>query len=363
MIHVTMVSAYMAIVNLCSQYGVIMTKVLLFHILLLENWEIKDPFMLLHRKLPRLALGRIPVLAATLLAISVILRMPQTYPCCTRHPWEQELSHKSLEQAMAPFSSCPSSLPICLILLDLLLNLQHPHWSHCAKMQVEMITSEHREGQKKDPETPCRSRGGEKWRHWIMDYDYHGQFGNLQEDRQSCWHQNCTGLSVMYQRNHCVSGVHGFWSYHHTSYIFLQVWVDQQWLNWISRCWRVSLRAYLSFILSGTVLVSGCLSWRNRAMITLCGWQFLLNFPKLCCFLQSPQMWNGGWVSCQVQIRTLSYLLLPVCRATWCGNSVLLEITTQERTTQKACGRKILNRQAQGWDGCGTARAVMPMGS
>lgn len=33
--------------------------------------------MLLHTKLPRVALGRIPVLAATLLAFSVVLRMPQ----------------------------------------------------------------------------------------------------------------------------------------------------------------------------------------------------------------------------------------------------------------------------------------------
>ena len=55
-----------------------------------------------------------------------------------------------------------------------------------------------------------------------MDYDYHGHFGNLQEDCQSWWHQNCTRLSVMYQKIRCVSGVHGFWSYCNTSYIFLQ---------------------------------------------------------------------------------------------------------------------------------------------
>lgn len=96
-------------------------------------------------------------------------------------------------------------------------------------MQVEMRTSEQR-GQKKDPEALHRSRGGEEGRHCIMDYDYHGHFGNLQEVWQSCWHQKCTGLSVMYQKNRCLSGVHGFWSYCHTSYIFLQVQADQQWL-------------------------------------------------------------------------------------------------------------------------------------
>lgn len=66
-----------------------------------------------------------------------------------------------------------------------------------------------------------------------MSYDYRGNFGNEQEDWQSCWHQKCTRLSVMsvvmYQKN-CVSGVPGFWSYCHTSHIFLQVWDDQQWL-------------------------------------------------------------------------------------------------------------------------------------
>lgn len=66
-------------------------------------------------------------------------------------------------------------------------------------MQVEMRTSEQR-GQKKDPEALHRSRGGEEGRHCIMDYDYHGHFGNLQEVWQSCWHQKCTGLSVMYQK-------------------------------------------------------------------------------------------------------------------------------------------------------------------
>lgn len=83
--------------------------------------------MHLHWKLPGVALGGFPVLAATLLAFLDILAIPQTCLCCTSHPWVQELSHKSLECAVAPFSSWHSSLLICLILLDLLLSLQHPH--------------------------------------------------------------------------------------------------------------------------------------------------------------------------------------------------------------------------------------------
>lgn len=53
-----------------------------------EGFTYADPFVLLHRKLTRDALGRIPVLAATLQAYLVILRMSQTCPCCTWHPWE-----------------------------------------------------------------------------------------------------------------------------------------------------------------------------------------------------------------------------------------------------------------------------------
>lgn len=76
MIHVTTISVYKPIVNLSSHYGVSMTKVLLFHISPLENWEIKDPFMLLQRKIPSTAFGRINVLASTLLDFPVISRMP-----------------------------------------------------------------------------------------------------------------------------------------------------------------------------------------------------------------------------------------------------------------------------------------------
>jgi len=130
MIHVTTVSEYMA-TNLSSQYGVVMTKVLLFHILLLENWEVKDLFVLLHRA----ALGRISVLAATPLAVAVVVRMPQTRPCCPQHPWEQDPSHKSLEHATA----FALALAIALyrspsyLLRGLLRSLQHPRWSQCAR--------------------------------------------------------------------------------------------------------------------------------------------------------------------------------------------------------------------------------------
>lgn len=119
--------------------------------------------MLLHRKLSRVALGRIPVLAATLMAFQVSLRMPQTCPCCRQRPWEQELSHKSLKHATAPFSSCHSSfthLPHTYFLICCSVFTIHIDLS--AKTQAEIISSEHREGQNKDPEALHRSRGGEK---------------------------------------------------------------------------------------------------------------------------------------------------------------------------------------------------------
>lgn len=40
----------------------------------------------------------------------------------------------------------------------------------------------------------------------------------------------CQALSNVPKRC-CTSGVCGFWSYCYTSYVFLQVWLDQQWLT------------------------------------------------------------------------------------------------------------------------------------
>lgn len=352
MICVTTESKNTAIVNLSSQYGVIMTKVLLFHILLLENWEIKDPFMLLHRKLPRVALGRIP-----LLAFSVILRMPQTCPCCTHHPWEQELSHKSVELATARFSSCHSSLPICLILLDLLLSLQHPHWSRCAKTQAEITTSEHREG--------CK----------IKIQRLHIGLGKGKNEDVTLWIVTTMVILAIYRSIGSLVGIRNvpkkllrFWSPwllvlpSHQSYLSPGMgWsvMTCEFQDTEEFCWGLTWASfYLALCWFLDVSPGGTEQW------LLCVGDSSYRLSRNCAvFYNLLKCGTRAGSPAGAKLALRAVCLRRFVRETWCGNSVLLQITMQERTTQKACGRKILNRKAQGWDSCGTAHAVTPVGS
>lgn len=180
-----------------------------------------DPFVLLHRKLTRAALGRIPVLADALQAFLVILRMPQTCPCCTWHPWEWELSSKSLDHAMAPFSLCCSSLHICLTLLP------HPCRSMCWNAGGD--GNYWAQGHKNDPEAPHRSKGGENKDIflWIMRALF-----MLATDRApaSHWHQRCARLSVIAKITVFLESMAYCVLQLLFSCIFLQICVGQWWL-------------------------------------------------------------------------------------------------------------------------------------
>lgn len=137
-------------------------------------------------------------------------------------------------------------------------------------------------------------------------------FGNLQEDQQSCMHQKCVRLSLMYQKKCCTSGVCGFWSYCYTSYVFLHVWLDQQWLTNLKM-----LKGFVEALLEFHFIWHCAGFWlslleeqSNDCSVWLTvPTDFLQIVPF---FLQSPQMWRRGFVSWWGQTSTLSHLLSPV---------------------------------------------------
>lgn len=127
----------------------------------------------------------------------------------------------------------------------------------------------------------------------------------------SCWHQRCARLSVIAKiivfLESMAPALTVCYNWCSVVFSFSSVLVSDGW--WISWHWRDFLRAYFSFVLSVTVLVSGCLSWRNRGMIALDNSSYWLSI-NCSGFLWFPQMWNK--VSCWGPIRALSFLLLLV---------------------------------------------------